>query len=216
MKEEFKPTGHSEQFGDKYEHPSFGTIAFSRTQGCNVPLFGSSIEHHNTIRLIVSHAELNRDLQRDWIFSRGTIVEVDMSPTQFADAITGLNSSEIPVTIRYIQNGQRIPDPPYQNKVKQFNKEFQDDINKLSKSFDEAINLAKETKAQKRLIQFIEGLKIQFKNNLPFVNESFSEQMEKTITETKGEIDAFIDNKIVQYGLDAIKIQAHKYQRLLP
>jgi len=42
------------------------------------------------------------------------------------------------------------------------------------------------------------------KSNIPFVNEQFTEQMDKTITEAKGEIEAFIEHKIRSAGLEAI------------
>ncbi len=210
--QEFKPY-KTDSTGDHFKHPTFGAIAFARGQGTPRPLFGSSILHQNIIRLEISHAEVTRDLNRDWIHSRNPIVEVEMSTTQFADAITGLNDgSGVPVTIRYIAGGetQRLSDvnPPYQNKIQQFNKEFENHIADLSKDFDEAINLAKETKAQKRLVSLIEKLRMQFKSNLPFINESFSEQMEHTIKEAKGEVEGFVTHMVQSYGIEAIRKQA--------
>ncbi|KKK54100.1 hypothetical protein LCGC14_3088120, partial [marine sediment metagenome] len=79
-------------FGDTYEHPSFGTLAFHRSSGGKQALFGSSIEHHNCIGITISKAEYNRHIGTEYIFSKETIVKAEMSPTQFADAITGFNS----------------------------------------------------------------------------------------------------------------------------
>ena len=209
--DKFEPVEHDGVMGDKYEHPTFGTLHFSRGQGTARPLFGSSIEHSTRISLTISNAHLWRNLNRDWIHSDKKIVEVEMSPTQFADAITSLNSGDIPVTIRYIRGDDSIDywqDAPFQNKVQQFNAEFEKDIVELSKEFDEVIKLAEDTKAQKRLIKALELLKQGFKNNLPFVNESFSDQMEHTVKEAKGAVEGYITGLVQQYGIEAIRNQA--------
>jgi hypothetical protein len=218
--EEFKPY-KTDDFGEHYQHPTFGVINFSRGQGGSRPLFGSSILHNERITLEIKHAELGRDLHRDWIYGHNTIIEVEMSPTQFADAITSLNNgSGTPVTIRYIaqspaQHLERI-DPPFESKVAQFNKEFDTSIKDIGKRFDTAISLAKETKAQKRLISELEQLKMHFVSNLPFVNKSFSEQMEKTVTEAKGEVEAFVKHTIENYGIEAIRNQAPQLPDSIP
>jgi len=213
MDAEFKPYKQDEVLGDCYKHPTFGIISICRTHGGRTPLFGSSIIHNNTIRLTISHAELNRSLNTDRIFDKERIVEVEMSPTQFADAITGLNvGCGTPVRIRWISpsKGENLfkVDPPYSNKVTQFNKEFKQDINDFSKRFNTIIQLANETHAQKRLIKELELLKGHFTNNIPFVNEQFSEQMEHTVKEAKGEVEAFITGMVQNYGIEAIRQQA--------
>lgn len=213
MDNEFKPYKHDDLMGDYYEHPTFGVLHIGRGQGGGRPLFGSSILHNTRISLTISHAELNRNLNKDSIFEKGLIVECEMSPTQFADAITSLNvGSGTPVTIRMIthQEGENLHrvDPPFQNKVAQFNEEFDQSVKGLGKHFDSVIQLAKDTKAQKRLISEIELLKGFFENNIPFVNEQFSEQMETTVKEAKGEVEAFVNQMVQNYGIEAIRQQA--------
>jgi hypothetical protein len=209
---EFKPYS-SDRFGDHYRHPTFGTISIGRSHGGDIPLFGSSILHNETIRLKISRAELGRDLNRDWIHSKETLIEVEMSPTQFADAITSLNAGDgNPVTIRYIakNEGENLTNvhPPYQNKVSQFNQEFKKDMAEYGKMFDETLKLAEQTHAQKRLIERIKTLKGHITNSIPLINESFSEQMEQTVKEAKGEVEAFVTHTVQAYGLDAIRKQA--------
>ncbi len=208
--EEFKPTRHDDVMdADIYEHPTFGVISFARGQTTHCPLFGSSVEHQNVISVEIKTAELHRSLSRDWIHGDKIIVRAIMSPTQFADAITGLNCSEIPITLDYVKGiGAIKEEVPFQNKIAQFNQEFGDTIDTLSKRFDDTIKMAEETHAQKRLIKEIELLKQHFKSNIPFVNKQFSTQMEHTVKEAKGEVEAFISAKITQYGLEAIKNQA--------
>jgi hypothetical protein len=209
MVEEFKPVSHSDLQGDVYVHPSFGTIEISRWHGSDRPLFGSSIVHRSGISIRINHAELHRSLNRDWIHSRAGIVEVDLSPSQFADAITSLNSGSTPVTLRWINDGKdKIEEPPFQSKISEFNAEFQQDIDNLSKGFDEAIKLANETHAQKRLIKELEMLKQGFKNNIPFITTQFSEQIAKTVAEAKGEVEAFVEAKLKGAGLEKLTGEA--------
>jgi hypothetical protein len=213
MPEEFKPYKHDNVIGDYYKHPTFGIISFNRSQGTSRPLFGSSILHSNTISVEISRAELCRGLNDDHIFDRDLIVRAEMSTTQFADAITGMNvGCGIPVTLRYIaqnsmENLGRI-DPPYQNKVEQFNNEFDKDCKDLAKNFDTVIKLAEETHAQKRLVQEIKMLRQTITSTLPFINKQFSEQMEHTVKEAKGEVEAFVTHTVQSYGLEAIRKQA--------
>jgi hypothetical protein len=201
----FKPKESSPD-GDVYEHPSYGCIHISRTQSSGKQsLFGSSIKHSTLIKLEISTAELCRTLNQDWIHSRKPIIEIIMSPTQFADAITSLNQGTIPVTIRWREGKGQIEEPPYQSKVEQFNNEFEDDIKKVGDALDNVINLAYETKAQKRLIEALKLARQQINSNMPFVNEQFSRQMANTVKEAKGEVEGFVNNLIQQHGLESLR-----------
>jgi hypothetical protein len=193
-------------------HESYGVIEIDRCQsGGDVPLFGSSILHHNFISVAVKTATFDRGLNRDWIHGDKTIVEFKMSPTQFADAITSLNvGGGTPITIEYVTGDDKPfrETPPFESKTQTFNKEFEQSCNDLAKRFDSTLQLAEETHAQKRLITEIQMLRQAIASNLPFINKSFTEQMEHTIKEAKGEVEAFVTHTVQSYGLDAIHKQA--------
>lgn len=214
MEEEFKPY-KKDDMGEHFTHPTFGVIQFSRCQGGDNVLFGSSIKHNDTIRLTVSHAELHHDLGRDWIHERNMIVEVQMSPTQFADAITSLNvGGGIPVTIRHIAPSKgedfcRV-NVPYQNKVDQFKTEFKGTADDLIKRIDDTMKMAEDSHVPKKIIRELEILKSWFESNLPFVSTQFTRQMEKTVNEAKGAVDAFVQHTIQKYGIEAIRNNAPK------
>jgi hypothetical protein len=195
-----------------YNHESYGVIEIGRCQSSgNVSLFGSSILHHNHIRVSVKTATFDRGLNRDWIHSGKLIVDFIMSPTQFADAITSLNVGDgTPITLQYV-TGDSKPcreSSPYESKTHTFNKEFDEQCKELSKRFDDTLKLAEETHAQKRLINEIQMLKQEIRSNFPFINKSFTEQMEHTVKEAKGEVEAFVTHAVQSYGLDAIRKQA--------
>lgn len=206
------------QNGMGEEHESFGLIEISRvTSNIHQNLFGSSIKHNNTIRIEIKPAKRIRDLSADWYHSRGIpYIEVEMSPTQFAEAITTLNHSPgIPVTVRYI-NGKRLEPCPDVNKRQQFENEFKKDmedirikLDKLTKEATEILSSKKNiTIAERNLIlNQINNIKQEIGSNLPFVNSQFNEQMDKTVLEAKGETEAFFINKINQLGLTELKKQ---------
>ncbi len=192
--------------GDSYQHSSFGTISFTRTQGGSQALFGSSIKHNNTILLRISHAEKHRSNANDYIFSRGVIVEAYMSPTQFADAITGHGSGgEAPITLQFTEKDGRIDQPSFENKRLEFEKEFFQTANAIVKQINETIEKAKDKKAPQWLVHDMEETKSWLKSNIPYLAEQFAEQMDKTVTEAKAEVEAYITGVIQQTGLEALE-----------
>lgn len=115
------------QFGTKTSHPSYGTLVFSRRNGSSTPLFGSSIEHRDSIAITLYHADITKGLYCDSIYSNKKIVEVEMSYSQFAEAITSMNmASGVPVTIRWTEKDGRIPDCDFVSKREQFADKFKE------------------------------------------------------------------------------------------
>ena len=115
------------QFGTKTSHPSYGTLAFSRRTGGATPLFGSSIEHRDTIAMTLYHANVTRGLHEDHVYGNKAIAEVEMSYSQFAEAITSMNmGSGVPVTIRWTEKDGKIPPCDFVSKREQFADEFKE------------------------------------------------------------------------------------------
>lgn len=77
-------------------------------------LFGSSIKHHDIITLRISPAYMDRDLNYDRYYAENhPYIEINMSQSQFAQAITSLNmGAGVPVTLRQI-NGEYIEPCPF-------------------------------------------------------------------------------------------------------
>lgn len=196
-------------------HESYGVAEFSRvTSSALQPLFGSSIGHSNTIQLRIHTAEqIRSDDSYDRYHSKEQIICVEMSQTQFADLITSMNyGAGTPVTIRRHMGG-RLENPPVENKRQQHADEFKQrmvgfaskmacDIERLQ-TYLKKNKLSKDDKQQMKfmfneLTQVVGG-------NIPFFEEMFEEQMDKTVTEAKGEIEAFINNAVTQTGLETLR-----------
>lgn len=213
--------------GERQNHPSYGLVQFSRiNRGGSTPLFGSSIEHSQTIVLRIKQATLERGLHHDWYYDRGEIIEVEMSQSQFAEAITSMNmGSGVPVTIRWIKGIGKIEESPFHNQRLQFEEEFKEDMEEISSRSDALLDLAKDmleskkapTKAEReRLYNMLAGLKQHLASNMPFIQSSFNEAMDKTVMEAKGEIEAFVHNKVNSLGIQGLQAEMLGLQGIAP
>ena len=196
----------SESFlGEKVEHPSFATLAFSRTFQSPAPLFGSSIKHSNVIRMTLYHASQTRGLNKDWIHGQSIIAEAEMSYSQFVEAITNMNVGfGVPCTLRYLQGEGQIPRPDFEDKTALFKEELQtsiqDEQEKITALTQEVSTILEKKsigKADRERIRNIFLSLVNLQNNIiPFMASQFHEEMNATIQSAKGEIEAFMQNKM--------------------
>lgn len=206
--------------GTNIKHPSYATIKFSRRQGSRgAALFGSSIHHNDTIACTISEASLTRALNKDWITSENTIIEVEMSYSQFAEAITSHNiGSGVPVTLRYLQGKGQIPDCDFVDKKDQFSQELQTKLNEANQKSQDLIQEVTKlfqkksiTVADKKeIIKQLQALNAAINDNIVFTFDQFNQQMDKTINEAKGEVEAFMQNKITQIANQSLIEQLEK------
>ena len=90
------------------KHESYGKISIHRIQNGNAQrLFGSDVKHHNTIQIEIKQCSVDRHLNEEWYYGENILAEIELSPVQFAEAITNMNTEGVPCTIRYI-NGKNI------------------------------------------------------------------------------------------------------------
>lgn len=192
---------------ETYKHPAFGMIGFSRITGGDNVLFGSSIKHNDRIQLTIKHGEQDRALHEDHYYGRKTIIEIEMSYSQFAECITAMNvGNGVPCTIQYTEKDGRIPAIEENNsKREQFRNEFSDTISKAMEQVQMQINQIQESidtkkslgvKDRKEIISQLQQVKYNIGCNLDFCVSQFDEQMDKSTMEAKGEIEAFCQNKI--------------------
>lgn len=190
-----------------YRHPAFGMLGFKRVSGGDNVLFGSSIKHNDRIQMEIKHAEQDRTLYDDHYYGRKTIIEIEMSYSQFAECITAMNvGNGVPCTIQYTEKDGRIPAIEENNsKREQFRNEFSDTISKAMEQVQMQINQIQESidtkkslgvKDRKEIVSQLRQVKYNIGCNLDFCVSQFDEQMDKSTMEAKGEIEAFCQNKI--------------------
>lgn len=199
-------------FGKKITHPSFGIISISRgTCSHHMNLFGSSIKQKTFIQLNINRASLRRNLHRDNFFQEGVpIISVYMSPTQFADAITSLNSDGVPCTIDFV-DGKPVKPPTIESKRLQFDREFEKEMSVIANKNNEFLKNIRNILSKKsigkhdkqEIMKQLDMLNMQIESNIPFMKKQFTEQMDKTVVEAKNDFDDFVKNRLLSLGLDA-------------
>ena len=106
-----------------------------------------------------------------------------------------------------------MQDVPIENKRVQFRNEFNKDMEGIASRLDRAVDKLDELKKSKTikkgdiesLSDMVRMARQDIKSNVPFVNSSFAEQMDKTVTEAKAEVEAFTTHLVLTTGIDALK-----------
>jgi len=191
-------------------HPSYGMLEINRVSSSPAQtLFGSSMRHSQMIQLTIKEADVTRGLNRDWYHGHKAIITVAMSYSQFTQAIMSQNTTGTPVTI--VRRGlETIPsDEAYETPRDTFGREFNTTLQKLLGNAQKAAKLADMRLASSKPLSKAERdelkscmFKIEqdIRDNIDFVRRSFEKQMDSTITEAKGEIESFFNNKIHALG----------------
>ena len=173
------------------EHEAQGLLYLSRMKTKDMPLVGSSIEHSSVVMLEIKTAFIERELSTDWMHGDKNLIRVVMSPSQFADAITNLNNgSGTPVTIEYVIGDTALrekPSPPQTRK--KFESDYRKSISNIIKELDDLLETPRLALKTRRHIEMI---KTRVMSSIPFIEEQFAVQMDKTVTEAKADIEAFM------------------------
>lgn len=199
---------------ETFRHESYGNLDIVRTTGNYAsPLFGSDLTHRNTIRMKISLSELTRNLSNDWYYPYEKLIEIEMSPVQFSEAITNMNTGGVPCTIRYYDRKQ-MEECPYRDKAETFKKEFDDTIketNAVAKNLvNEVVKKFNEKKAfnkadKEEIMGMLNRLSQNLGSNMEFIQDCCQEQVNKTVVEAKGEIESYIMNRVNTLGLKALQ-----------
>ena len=197
------------------EHPSYCVVGLSRTNSNGGrPFFGASVKPNSYVSLKIKKARIERNLNSDWINGGETLIEVHLTEAQFAEAITSLNmGSGTPATLFQI-GGHRIPEPPFMGKVEQHSKEFANTMSDLASKLDLNLEKAKaiinsdkpiSKKERDALTGIIASVMQEIKSNIPFYEQQFVEQMDKTIHEAKMQIDQHLTQKATALGIPMVR-----------
>lgn len=198
--------------GYRDDHASYGKINISRNSGSGRALCGSSIRHQNTITVEICTAQLERRLHGTHFYGIDDIVEIELSPTQFTDAITNMNTSGVPCTIRRV-NGKRTAECPFTDAFKEFENEFRDDIKNVLGMTNKMIKLAEEKLKGKgtlnradrdELAAVLYKIEQDIRSNIPFLQSQFNKQVDQTVNEAKAEVEAFFTSTIHRLGSDKL------------
>jgi len=207
------------------KNPAFGTVSVHRVQG-STRLFGSTVDHNHFISLKVHTAVQKRQLHRDQVHSDREIVEVWMSSVQFSEMLSSVGMGDgVPCTLmRYLDPETGAPvrvrpeHIPENNRVDKVLQEFTETATRISSDLRDTVSKLAEIldggPVKKTELRDVEhDLKMaeqRLRADLPFILQSFNEKAAETIRDAKGEIEAFVANKIESTGLTTLQAAAPK------
>lgn len=197
------------------KHESYGVIQVSRVSSNKfTTLFGSSIKHANYIQLRIFKGVRQRHSNREWYHHEAKpIIEVSLSEAQFGRFLSSINMGDgTPCTIAF-HDGKAFEAPPYENQRMVFENEFKKEMQKVTSGFAENINSVEEILSKKSLnkedkanvMSALTRVKAAIDDVVPFIQASFNEAIDHSTTEAKGEIEAFILNKVFNEDSSAMK-----------
>jgi hypothetical protein len=216
-------TGNDTQI--KKTHPAFAMLGFYRTQGGSKErLFGSEVATPHTICMRVVPAEVNWHLSQQWFFGHTTpIIEVELTPAQFAEAITCMNIGDgVPCTLRELRVPEEL-EPYTESTIPDF---VEDDtvtsmiiddvkadvadvvkeIGELVVNVEATLDEAKVSAKRKEAIMgALRRLHMKLNSSMPFVLTQYREAIETMQAHAKAEMDATVTHMITKLGLKSLE-----------
>ena len=194
------------------DHPAGVTVQFSRVTGSK-EFFGSSVKSHSWIQLRVFKATLQSSFGHDQARQGRQLLEVDLSPSQFAELLTTMNYGVgVFGTLNYF-NGQHIEKyeaPPSEmvrteGYIEQHLTEAFERHNENIARMKAVIENSKLNKKDKE--QMLHELRVDahLESNFKFYKERLRETASKLIVQAKAEVEAHITSSISNAGLEAIR-----------
>jgi len=198
------------------KHESYGMVGINRVSSSGTYLFGSIMKHHSFITLTVKRASRRRTLAQDWFSAESrALIEIEMSHTQFGTLITSPGMGDgVPCTIRAYDGAlaEQCPAPEamtskFAEDLKKTTEETVAQLKALSQQLGEALlpgNKALNKTELKVLLQGIQSAVQSVTNSIPYIEQSFGEEMEDQTNTAVGELEAVAAHLIHNTGLKAI------------
>ena len=187
-----------------------GIIQINRTFGGRNAMFGSSIEHDVVMKLSINTCEVDRSFSTDRYYPVNNIIEIELTPAQYAEMITNLNHGVgVPCTITKFQ-GKRIKnDLKLKDEIETFKKEYKQNIDEVFNNMKDYINSLDYTKplSPKKIKEIKERLRIliySLENEGPFLSNRFNEYIEKVFVEAQSKIENNISLKLQNLGIEKL------------
>ena len=197
----------------EHSHPSFGMINVVRSQGGKKRMFGTETECHSTIRISIGEATVTQKLGRNWYYCNNSLVEVEMSPIQYAEMISNPNTCGQPCTITRTREKGNIVHRGIDTVTEFAEKQVDASLQNTKRINDSVIGEIKQIFEKKSIgkgdrqevINLVNTLVKSISSDLPFYEKSVKEGIERTKAEAHAEIENFIAHVVTRAGLDSIQ-----------
>lgn len=207
---------HKEDFPMRDEttisDPSFGQIRIGRSSN-HKRLYGAHVDTPEVITISIHPSELIRSLGEDRYYSKNRpLIEVALTPNQFAEFITSSYSTGVPCTIMQF-NGERHDIPEFEDERTKAEAEFNAKFEALARKIERMSETAEDlltnkkslTKADRSaILSSIHSLGMEIGSNLPFLASLYNEQLDKATTEAKAGITSYVESTVRSLGLHSL------------
>ena len=179
--------------GTRDTHPAFGVIQANRVSSSppGQVLFDSDIRHQHFVKLTISDADRERDLHRDWIYERKTLIEVWMSEAQWAQMVSSMNAGTTSVTIRRREADWDIPGLPFDSRLEISHTETRNAAHRMMEEVKAAMAAYKEKKSAENLRRLETAIR-NTEANVEFAAKSLTEHSETVVAKARADIEAFV------------------------
>ena len=193
--------------------PSQGLISLSRVTG-SADCFGCDIPLDGYISLKVTTAKVQRGVGKEYYISGTNVVQLRLTNFQFSELITNLNSAgNIPCTLEVIdgkpvdryQKNETIVDN-YKASIVDLSSECFEILQKIEMDIQELSEAKTPSKRKiKQVKSNIDSLHTKLKEDIPWLQGRFQEDMMVVVAQMKEEASAWIQHKLMKLGLDKVK-----------
>jgi hypothetical protein len=198
-----------DKHGDE-THPSWGTVTVHRISG-SANLFDSVAQHQHFIGISIHRATRTRNLNQYLIHGgRKELIKIMLTESQFARLLSSAgDGGGVPCTISRLQ-GEMIPGAPpdkigatYRQEVKESGKEATAALREVEKTLEALLEGKTIKKSQiKELQNTIHSACRVVDDHLPFLVGQVEEKLEQVVNEAKTNIDAFLQLRAQQLGIE--------------
>jgi hypothetical protein len=193
---------------EKFNHPSFGKISISKSQSSgNMRFYGTDLPQSTFYTLRIHSSALEKSVHRDYYSDEKSIIEVRLTPLQFSEMITTMNTMGTPCTIAY-RDGKKVEELPKILSSKEFIlNEFEETTKTVRNSFRDIENeinsiLNKLPKKDQELLKSkIWSMGKQIDDVMPYLLGEFQERVDTISAEAKNVITNHIQEQTQQNGL---------------
>lgn len=183
--------------GERETHPAYASIQASRVSGA-ANLAGSDFNHQHYIVVRISEASSWRSHSNDRWFAGDQYIEVAMSEAQWATFISTLNhGSGTPATLTYLRGVQVPGIEPLNDKTERFKAEVSKYLGEALKGLNELHGMV----STKKLKELVRSVHMKLISAIPFVEDQFREETERSIERARVEIEATVSRMAAAAGL---------------
>lgn len=190
-------------------HESWVMIGAHHYSGGNVHLFDSEIAHQHFIGVTVKRCKRRRDLNRDWLHSSETLLEVHMSQAQWGAFVSSFGQGNgVPATLDYLTGVGHVSSAPVESRFDESHAEVlnagEEALQSVQEGYERVME-AFEVGGKKAMREALRGLAIRLQNapkHMEFAAESLTEHVENVITKARADIEGMVLNAQQQGQLD--------------